>query len=183
MARLNLTDSESRGLVAGAARRAGLEPALVAALILQESAGDPWAWNPEPRYRWLWDVRQDRPFRRLEDHEVLAEAPPADFGCVAGDPDQEWWGQQASWGLLQVMGSVARERGFRGPYLTELCDPETNLTYGCAHLARLFARFPAAGVEGVVSAYNAGRPVETNRETYVAPVMRRYLALQRLAWS
>jgi hypothetical protein len=168
--------------VAGAARRESLDPALVAALVLQESGGDPWAWNPEPRYRWLWDVRQRRPFRRLEDHEVLAEVSPADFPCIAGDPDQEWWGQQASWGLMQVMGAVAREQGVRAPYLTALCDPESNLAIGCAHLARLFARFPGVGAEGVLSAYNAGAPVETNRETYVAPVMRRCLALQRLDW-
>ena len=27
------------------------------------------------------------------------------------------------------MGAVARERGFRGDYLTELCDPETGIEY------------------------------------------------------
>ena len=34
---------------------------------------------------------------------------------------------------MQIMGAVARERGFRG-WLTELCDPAVNLEWGCRHL-------------------------------------------------
>ena len=40
-----------------------------------------------------------------------------------------------SWGLMQVMGQLARERGFAEKFLTALCDPATGLSIGCAALA------------------------------------------------
>lgn len=113
---------------------------LVLALIWQESTGNPWAWNPEQRYPWLWDVKRDKPFRegraapRMTEAELASKAPPADFPALNGDPDNEWLGQQASWGLMQVMGAAARERRFRGLYLTELTEPYTNIEYGSRHL-------------------------------------------------
>ena len=87
----------------------GLPPLLITALVEQESAGDPYAWNPEPRYRYLWDVKRNAPFRTPTEAERASEIPPHDFPTLGGDRDQEWWGQQASWGLMQVMGAVARE--------------------------------------------------------------------------
>src|SRR6185503_20153788 len=113
---------------------------LVLALIWQESTGNPWAWNPERRYPWLWDVKKDKPFRdgrpqpRLTEAELASKKPPADFPCLAGDPDNEWWGQACSWGLCQIMGAAARERRFRGLYLPELVDPYINIEYGARHL-------------------------------------------------
>ncbi len=108
---------------------------LVLAIISQESDGDKTAWNPEPRYPWLWDVRQDKPFRKLTDAEYASKEPPGDFPYLAGDRDQEWWGQQASWGLMQVMGAAAREQHFRGKYLPELVsDPYLDLEFGIKHL-------------------------------------------------
>jgi soluble lytic murein transglycosylase-like protein len=35
-----------------------------------------------------------------------------------------------SWGLMQVMGQVAREHGFQG-FLSLLCDPEQGVEIGC----------------------------------------------------
>jgi hypothetical protein len=151
---LTFSDSFARALVATVAGRYKIEPALVAAIVMQESGGNPWAWNPEPRYQWFWDVRLGKAFRTVTPGEVAAKFPPADFHSLAGDADQEWWGQQASWGLMQVMGAVARERGFRGPYLPALSDPTEGLEYGCRHLAYLQSRY--AG--GAISAYNAGSP-------------------------
>jgi soluble lytic murein transglycosylase-like protein len=37
---------------------------------------------------------------------------------------------------MQVMGQVARENGFTGPYLTRLCNPEVGLDVGCKVLRR-----------------------------------------------
>lgn len=135
---------------------AGLDPTLVAALITVESNGDPFAWNPEPRYRYLWDVSRRTPFRAMTTPEIARDTPPNDFPCFAGDPDQEWWGQRASWGLMQVMGAVARERGFRGPYLTALVQPQLNLSMGCGLLASLFAWANQEPTQAV-AAYNGGR--------------------------
>jgi hypothetical protein len=137
----------------------GLPVELIAAIVEVESTNNQWAWNPEPAYRYLWDVKRNAPFRSLNAAEVASKRPPADFPALAGDRDQEWWAQQASWGLVQVMGGVARECGFRGPYLTELCEPKTCLEYGCRHLANLHRRFYTRwGWDGVIAAYNAGSP-------------------------
>lgn len=152
-------DAAIAALVARAIERHALPARLVTALIAVESGGDPWAWNPEPHYRWLWDVKKNMPFRAVTPREIASEKPPADFPSLGGDRDQEWWGQQASWGLMQVMGAVAREHGFAGLYLPELCDAETNIEHGCRHLVRLARRHrPRYGWPGVIAAYNAGSP-------------------------
>lgn len=142
--------------IALAARARALETDLVEAIVRVESSGIPWAWNPEPAYRYVYDVRAQRPFRKLTSEEASAKRPPADFFPLAGDPDQEWWAQQASWGLMQVMGALARELGFRGPYLTQLVDPATNLAYGCRQLALLMT-WAEGDLRKAVGAYNAGR--------------------------
>ncbi len=123
-----------QSIAKGTALNVGVDPILVQCVCEHESSWDPLAWNPEPRYRYMWDVRQNKPFRQLTDVEISSSIPPADFHALAGDPDQEWWGQRASWGLMQVMGAVARERGFTGPYLTAMTDPLEGLIRGCRHL-------------------------------------------------
>lgn len=145
-------------LTTAAAQRHNLDAALVRAIVEIESGWQIWAWNPEPHYRYLWNVRENAPYR-ASSRQALEKSPPSDFPTLAGDRDNEWWGQQASWGLMQVMGAVAREYGFREPYLPALCRPADNLDIGCRHLARLQRRFgPSHGVDGVIAAYNAGSP-------------------------
>lgn len=155
-----LTDS-LRAEIRSAASRWGHSYELLAAIVAVESGGDPWAWNPEPVYRYVVDANTGKPFRRLNAQEVGSNKPPHDFpSCpgIADDVDAEWWGQRASWGLMQVMGAVAREYGFR-EHMPALCHPPTGLSYGAQHLGRLHARFYArAGSEGVIAAYNAGSP-------------------------
>lgn len=142
--------------VAEAADKYAIPVGLVHAFVQVESGGNAWAWNPEPHYRWFWDVRRNQPFRQLLPGEAESERPPADFRCLAGDPDQEWWAQQASWGLMQTMGAVARENGFGGPYLPELCKPVVSLEFGCRHVRKLFQRHGAW--TAVMAAYNTGSP-------------------------
>ncbi len=144
--------------IRAAASRHHLAAAQVAAIVHIESGGDRRAWNPEPSYRWLVDVRTGKPFRALTPAERVSGTPPRDFRCLAGDPDQEWGGQRSSWGLMQVMGAAARERGFRGPYLTELLEVEPGLEYGCRQLAWMLGRFPYGSGLDAVSAYNQGSP-------------------------
>lgn len=133
-----------------------LDPDLVAAQVQVESGGRAWAWNPEPAYRYFWDVKASAPFRKVTTLEALSENAPQDFPCLAGDKDQEWWAQQASWGLLQIMGAVAREHGFKGLYLTELCDPVINLTLGCKHLSELLD-WAKGNTTQALAAYNGGK--------------------------
>lgn len=144
------------GLILTTAATFKLNPDLLAAQIHVESEGNEYAWNPEPQYRYLWNVRTNTPFRPLTAAEGVSEIPPADFPFLAGDRDQEWWGQQASWGLLQVMGGVAREHGFKSPYLTELCDPVINLTIACQHLSNLLL-WSKGDITQALAAYNGGK--------------------------
>ncbi len=151
-----MTIADIRAAIEAKAAEHGLEPNLVEAIVLTESGGNPWAWNPEPRYRYLVDVRSGRPFRPMSEVEIIAKTPPYDFKALAGDPDQEWWGQQASWGLMQVMGALAREQGFRAHYLTELTDVMTGLHFGCKHFASLLS-WSRSQTNQAIAAYNAGR--------------------------
>ena len=150
----------------------GLPDWIVDGVITVESSWNPWAYNPEQKYRWFWNVKTDEPFRAVTAAEINNEYAPRDFPRLAGDNDNEWWAQQASWGLMQVMGAVARERGFKGDYLTELCDPAIGIQYGCAHLVwlknKLYAKY---GWQGVLSAYNSGSPDSNDGLTYATKVM------------
>jgi soluble lytic murein transglycosylase-like protein len=63
-----------------------------------------------------------------------------------------------SWGLMQIMGQTARERGFKGKF-EELLDPQVGLYWGCRQLSVFHARyFKRYGWDGVIAAYNAGSP-------------------------
>lgn len=132
-----------------------LDPRLVLAVVNVESSGEPWAWNPEPRYRWFWNVKTWTPFRNVVNGELAAKVPPPDFPALAGDPDQEWWAQQASWGLMQVMGAVAREFGCRERYLTALCDPAIGVEFGCRVLAARMT-WAKGDTASALAAYNGG---------------------------
>jgi soluble lytic murein transglycosylase-like protein len=60
-----------------------------------------------------------------------------------------------SWGLMQVMGEVAREFGFKGEFLSELCDPLTGLEWGCVKLADCLKR-AGGDVEAALVRWNGG---------------------------
>ena len=134
---------------------------IVRAVVVVESGGNTWAWNPEPRYRYLVDARTGKPFRPLTAFEIGSKHPPDDFPThplVPSDFDAEWWGQQASWGPMQVMGAVAREYGFDA-HFPKLCVDAVGVYFGCRHLDVLRGRFGREhGWRGVIAAYNAGAP-------------------------
>jgi hypothetical protein len=157
-----------------AAELAKLPVSLVKAVCRQESSFRPWAWNPEPRYRYLWDIKKQAPFRPLTAEENASEIPPPDFPAPPGvDRDAEWWGQQASWGLMQLMGAVPREYGFPCQDLPELCDVTLNLWYGCRHLSVLLGRHRTWAA--TLSAYNSGSPTSERGRQYAAKVIAFWL--------
>lgn len=90
------------------AQRHGLDPVLVCAVVEQESTWDTWAIRAEPAF----DERYVKPMHKT--------------------PTEEW-ARSMSWGLMQLMGEAARERGYTGP-IAALCDPATGLEWGCIHL-------------------------------------------------
>jgi soluble lytic murein transglycosylase-like protein len=105
---------------------------LCAAIVEVESAFDPYAIRYESAYRWL-----------VGDETALSAT--------------ERMQQMTSWGLMQVMGGVAREYGFVG-YCSRLCIPRIGLHYGLLHLAKFHRRYP--DWHDVIASYNAGRPAK-----------------------
>jgi soluble lytic murein transglycosylase-like protein len=97
-------------LARDAAAQQALDPALVCAIVEQESAWDPHAIRYEPAFRQR-------------------------YVAPLGLPPTEEVARSISWGLMQVMGQVARERNFTAKSLAELCDPATGLAIGCAVFA------------------------------------------------
>ena len=148
----------------------GITPNLLAALAWKESSFYSFAFNPEPRFPYFVDTRTGLPFRKVTDAEVASKVPPTDFHSLYGDLDQEWWLQQASIGLCQIMGAIARGMGFHGRSLLELVKPDVNLDLGAHFLSKQISRFGSAA-DGL-SAYNAGRPFDSNRGAYVLPILR-----------
>jgi soluble lytic murein transglycosylase-like protein len=117
-------------LARSAAARHALDPALVCAVVEQESSWDAHAIRYEPAFR-------------------------ARYVAPLGLSPTEEIARSISWGLMQVMGQVAREHGFDGKVLSALCDPATGLDIGCAVLA---AKLSAAGenVPRALELWNGG---------------------------
>lgn len=151
-----------------AAHEFGVEPALLAAIARQESGFEPTAMRYEPNWKYMWDVELNAPFRGVLN--------PATFPAPDYVSSQtEWSAQRTSWGLCQVMGSVARENGYRGKFLSGLCDPLEGARYGAKVLARLVKKYDLGDAyASAVSAYNAGHPTPENQAHYVTPVLGFY---------
>ena len=72
--------------------------------------------------------------------------------------------QRFSWGLMQIMGAVAREIGYNG-HLTALCDPILGTRYGCKKLRQCYEKY--ADETAAIAAYNAGSAQKTQGGMYV----------------
>ena len=107
-----------------------LDPALVCAVVEQESAWDSHAMRYEPGFR----ARYVAPLRLPPTEEIA---------------------RSISWGLLQVMGQVAREHGFEEKFLSVLCDPAAGLQIGCMVLAAKLAA-AAGNVPRGLALWNGG---------------------------
>lgn len=129
---MDLSTIAARKQIAGKwATKYGLDPILVCALAAHESSWNPWACRFEPGFlsRYV--------------HPANPSAPTTREITLA-----------TSFGLLQIMGEVAVEFGFPGRYLTELCDPDTGMDYGCRKLQKCFSIH--GDVESSLLAYNGG---------------------------
>src|SRR4030088_129046 len=98
-----------------AAAAQSLDPALVCAVIEQESAWNPWAIRYEPLFFAKYVASL------YTNNKISAS---------------EAYARGFSWGLMQVMGQVARESGFDALFLSTLCDPEQGLAVGCKVLRK-----------------------------------------------
>jgi Transglycosylase SLT domain len=140
-----MTKQELVSLAQQIAATHALQPELVCAVCEQESNWDTWATRYEPGFlsRYVAPLFTNNKIDATEAH------------CRA-----------MSWGLMQVMGQTAREHGFRGRFLSALCDPEAGLAIGCAVLAHRLAT--AADAPSALLLWNGGADSE-----YPAQVLNR----------
>jgi soluble lytic murein transglycosylase-like protein len=149
-----------------AAQAHALWPELVCALIEQESSWNRWAVRYEPAfYKRYIEPQIAQPGGEIANQRARAHRAPLG--------ETEARARAFSWGLMQVMGQVAREHGFSGSSLAELCDAATGLDVGC----RVFAAKLAAAEGNVVRAlllWNGGG--NRNYPDAVLARTRRYAA-------
>jgi soluble lytic murein transglycosylase-like protein len=138
-------NDELIALARSTAQRHQLDSALVCAVIEQESAWDSLAIRYEPGFRTLYVA----PLRLPPSEEIA---------------------RSISWGLMQVMGQVAREHDFSGKFLSALCDPETGIEIGCRVLSAKLAAASNDILRGL-QRWNGGANAE-----YAAQVLARVSA-------
>lgn len=134
------------GLVDPVSSQYKLPENLLAAIIMKESSWNDNVVRYEPNYAWVCDVKGFA--RRVNASDQTEQAL-----------------QMMSWGLCQIMGSVAREYNYQG-WLTDLLKPELNVRYGAQHLKAYLARYPA-GITDAISAYNQGTPRKDPKGKYL----------------
>ncbi len=107
-----------------------VDSGVIAAVILQESAGNPFAIRFEPVF---FESRIKPKGRDLAGY-VPKSLPTFETEQVA---------RSTSWGLMQLLGETARSRlGFKNPFLSALLLPEVNVECGCKLLRSLLDNFP-----------------------------------------
>jgi soluble lytic murein transglycosylase-like protein len=117
-----------------AALAQSLDPALACAVVEQESGWNPWAMRYEPAFFTKYVASL------YTNNKISAS---------------EAYARGFSWGLMQVMGQVAREVGFDALFLSALCDPEQGLAVGCKVLRKKFDAMAGDSTRALL-AWNGG---------------------------
>ena len=138
--------SQFLALARKAAASQSLDPPLVCAVVEQESGWNPWAIRYEPAF-----------FSKYV-------APLYTNNKIAAT---EAYARGFSWGLMQVMGQVAREAGFDALFLSALCDPEQGLVVGCKVLRKKLEAMSGDTTRALLAWNGGGNPA------YAAQVLAR----------
>ena len=146
------------------ARKCKLPASLLAAFIQEESQFDPFAIRTEPHY--------------LKKRKVIAEARSWSRKH-RGVPtyETELFLRASSMGLMQPLGQVAREQGFKARFLSALIEPYNSLDEGAKHLRDKIIRYKGDTLSAI-SAYNQGN----NRKKGGVFVNARYVYRVSVAW-
>lgn len=136
-------------LARATAKKYNLNDALVCAIVEQESGWDTNAWRYEPAF--------------YERYIVPLNLPDA----------EEARQRSTSWGLMQVMGEVAREFGYVGE-LTDLMCQAVGLDWGCKVFAKKLERAHGDTYKALLAWNGGGNPLYANQVTdridrYVVP--------------
>lgn len=134
-----MTKDEMIALAVQTAKAYQLDPPLVCSVAEQESSWNPFALRFEPAF-------YDRYMKG-----------------ITTISDTERHSRAFSWGLMQVMGQVAREAGFKGMYLSMLSDPYSALDVGCRVLKGKLALHPG-NIEAGLLSWNGGGNIEYGKQ-------------------
>jgi len=148
-----------------AAEAAGLDPYLLAAIVVQESSGEQYAQRVERGFwsRYLAGIRRWVASTASKHDDKWAQYPDI---------------YASSYGLAQVMLQTAAEHGFHYRYPGQLFDPDENLRVACRILTRIKNR-TGGDVRRMLLAYNGG-----GDPTYPDRILRHRAALMeaRVLW-
>jgi hypothetical protein len=154
-----MISEENLKIIAKTAVAHGLSPELIAKIVMVESGGDTWACRFEKHWRWFLNPMT---YARLVQVSKITETV-----C-----------QQMSWGLMQCMGTVARECGFRED-LPKLCHPEVGVLYGCKKFRSCLSRYNG-NVFDALAAYNAGHAGSKAGQNYAYKVISVKLSTEEI---
>jgi len=130
--------SQLVALARKAAAAHSLDSALVCAIVEQESGWNPWAMRYEPAFF-------NKYVASLYTNNKISAS--------------EAYARGFSWGLMQVMGQVAREAGFDGLFLSALCEPEQNLAVGSRVLRKKLDAMGGDVTRGLLAWNGGANPV------------------------
>lgn len=116
------------------------DPILIAAIVWQESKGDPWAFRFEEKF-YLTKIAPRTREQLSGWTPSIEELPTLKTEKVA---------RAMSFGLMQLLLETARVVGYAERYGTELCVIETNLDVGCRYLQVCFERAHIAQTRGEI---------------------------------
>lgn len=151
-----MTQQELIELAIKTAEGHGLDPALVCAVCHHESNWEPSATRYEQQFY---------------DKYIAPIISITVFGNICSRSTEQRL-RAFSFGLMQIMGQVARERGCTREYLTELCIPQFGLDYGCLQLKLMLQ---GRTVEQGLLRYNGG-----GDPSYPKKVLKHYPIYQSL---
>ena len=129
--------------IKAAAEKHGIDPTIVYGVVQQESTGNSIACRFEKNYKWLYKPGSVKPRSCSLDTEVAS--------------------QKMSWGLMQVMGAVYRELGYKDWLSKVLTLPELQLDYGCKFLKKKIDKY---GLHEGILCYNSGSPLFNDDGSY-----------------
>lgn len=148
-----IPDANLIAAVKSAATLYALDSSLVCAIIEQESA-----WN-------TWLNRYEMEFEASPKYGNAVRAQAYDFAaeCLSKHGYDTTWSTEVknrctSWGLMQVLGQPARERGFFNP-IPCLCGVATGLDVGC-HLFKKKLAAASGDVRRALLDWNGGSDPE-----------------------
>lgn len=125
-----MTKAELIQTASKAATDAGLDPALVCAIVEQESGWHPFVTRYEPAF---------------ERHYIA----PLNLDW------SETKGRSTSFGLMQCMGEILRELGYTGGFSSLMDDVATEVALGCKHFKNKLAR-AGGDVRKALQLWNGG---------------------------